>query len=192
MGFEHLGLETFPSMPNNNTLIDSMLIERGYLLDSPISGVYTLEPQMSNLVRGAIELGYQLFTYERSRKIDGKGRDEIQADNVIRYLKKYPDSKIVIFCGFYHAIEPDFNKRGNTHWMTHYVKEKYGIDPLTIYQDNFTEKVTENEHPILNTLDIKFPSVFLDAEENIARLTEHVDVIFGHPFLWGSKKYQSF
>lgn len=180
MGFEHLGLETFTNVGDGNTLLDTLLAERGYPLDTPLTGTYTLEPQMSNLVRDAIKKEYQLFAYEGYSK-EGKDRDEIQADNIIQYLKKYPASKFVILCGFYHAIESDYSKRGNAHWMAHYVKEKYGLDPLTIYQDNFTEKIVKNEHRILSELNIKSPSVFLDEKGKIARLTKHVDIEVIHP-----------
>lgn len=181
IGFEHLGLETFASLANNNTLLDSALIHRGYPLNSPLTGTYTLEPQMGKLVRNAINSELVLFAYERSLKIDGMDRDEIQADNIIKYLKSNPNSKIIILCGFHHAVESDIIKRGNKNWMAKYLKDKTGIDPMTIYQDNFTEKQIENEHPILNSLDLSEPSLFVDAAGKVVRLSEHVDYEVIHP-----------
>lgn len=181
IGYEHLGLETFTSISNNNSLLDSTLISRGYPLNSPRTGVYTLEPQMGKLVRNAIKSNLRLFAYERSQKIDGKDRDEIQADNIIKYLKSNPNSKIIILCGFHHAIESNIIKRGNSYWMAKYIKDKFGVDPITIYQDNFTEKHIENEHPVLKTLHLSKPSVFVDETGQVLRISEHVDYEIIHP-----------
>ena len=180
-GYKHLGLETFSSQSNNNTLLDVDLTDRGYPLDSPLTGTYTLEPKMGELVRTAIDLNYNLFAYERSAKIKGKDRDEIQADNIIKYLKSNPKSKIIIVCGFYHAIESNFIKRGTSYYMAKYLKEKLEIDPLTIYQDNFTEKFIENEHPILKTKKISEPSVFVDESGVLVKISNNVDFEIIHP-----------
>jgi len=181
-GFEHLGLETFLNTSNNsNSLVDSTLSLRGYPLDNPLTGTYTLEPQMSNLVRNAIKSEFHLFGYEKREKVAGKDRDEIQADNIIKYIQQNPSAKIIILCGFHHAIESDLIKRGNSYWMAKYLKEKMGIDPLTIYQDNFTEKFIENEHSLLNNLSISIPSVLVDKTKNIFSISPHVDIEVIHP-----------
>ena len=65
--------------------------------------------------------------------------------------------------------------------MAKYIKDKTGIDPLTIYQDNFTEKFKENEHPVLRTLTIEEPSVFINVKGEIPRLTKQVDIEVIHP-----------
>ena len=181
IGFEHLGLETFTTISNSNTLLDSTLSERGYPLNSPLTGTYTLEPQMGNLVRNAIKSNLKLFAYERSQKIEGKDRDEIQADNIIKYLELNPKARIIIVCGFHHAIESNMVKRGNSYWMAKYLKEKSGIDPLTIYQDNFTEKFIETEHFLLKDLKIDEPSVFVHKSGQIVSVTQNVDIEIIHP-----------
>jgi len=112
LGYTHLGLETFSSTDNSNALIDKELIDRGYPMNSQLTGTYTMEPRMGELVRDAIRLKYKLFAYERSKKIKGIDRDQIQADNIIRYLKKHPNEKVIIECGFHHAIESDLLKYG--------------------------------------------------------------------------------
>jgi len=180
-GFSHLGLETFGNSADGYSLRDSALMERGYPLNTPLTGTYTLEPRMGQLVRKAIELDYNLFAYERFERIKGMDRDEIQADNIIKYLNQHPDEKVIILCGFHHAIESDILKRGKYNWMAKHIKDKIGIDPITIYQDNFTEKIIENEHPILSKINIANPSVFIDNKGNIAQLTAHVDIEVIHP-----------
>jgi len=181
LGFGHLGLETLTSVHNANSPLDSMLMERGYPLDSPLTGTYTMEPQMANLVRVAIRQGYQLFSYERSEKIKGKDRDEIQADNIIRYLSANPKSKLVIVCGFHHAVESDRIKRGEAYWMAKYIKDRTGIDPLTVYQDNFTEKIIHNQHPSLLVHELEEPSVWVDEMGQVASVSAEVDIEVMHP-----------
>ncbi len=181
IGFSHLGLETFSSSDNKNELIDEELINRGYPMNSQLTGTYTMEPRMGELVRDAIRHNYNLFAYERSKKIKGIDRDQIQADNVIRYLEKHPNEKIIILCGFHHAIESDLLKYGKYKWMASHIKEKTGINPLTVYQDNFTEKFIENEHPILRQLNITKPSIFTNQNGSLVQITDHVDVEVIHP-----------
>ena len=183
-GFSHLGLETLTNGSNGNDMVDTELMTRGYPLDSPMTGTYTLEPKMADLVRKAIHHGYTLFPYERAEKIKGKDRDEIQADNVIQYLNAHPNEKVILLCGFHHAIESNIKKRGKYSWLAKYIKDKTGIDPLTIYQDNFTEKFIYNEHPILRTKNIQKPSVFTTNKNEIARLSNHVDIEVIHPKTW--------
>lgn len=180
-GFGHLGLETFVHRSNTNELWDSNLVERGYPLDSSLTGTYTLEPKMGDLVRTALRLEYIPFAYEESEKVEGKDRDEVQADNIIQYLNSNPGARIIIVCGFHHAVESDVIKRRSSYWMAKYLKDKTGIDPLTIYQDNFTEKFSENEHPFLKDCNIHVPSVFADSKGERIRLSDHVDVEVIHP-----------
>ncbi len=181
IGFKHLGLETFANISNKNTLLDETLSARGYPLNSPLTGTYTLEPSMGILVRNAIALDYDLFAYEESEKIKGKDRDEIQADNIVRYLENNPNARIIIVCGLHHAIESNKVKRDGVFWMANYLTRKLSIDPLTIYQDNFTEKFIENEHPALKNLRVRRPSVFVDENGEMVKLTEHVDIEVIHP-----------
>ena len=179
-GFSHLGIEALANAGNNG-LRDSNLSERGYPLNSPLTGTYTLEPRMGQLVRKAIELDYNLFAYERFEKIKGMDRDEILADNIIKYLELHPNEKVIIHCGFHHAIESDDLKRNKYKWMAKHLKDKTGIDPLTIYQDNFTEKFIEDEHPYLSKVNITKPSVFTNNNRDIVQLSDQVDIEVIHP-----------
>ena len=136
---------------------------------------------MGIVVREALKLDYRLFPYERTTRGGEKGREEIQADNISSYLSENPDAKIVILCGFHHAIESDLKKNSESQWMASYLKTKTGLDPLTIYQDNFTEKFINNEHPLLRRINVSAPSVFTDASGSLVSLTPHVDVEVVHP-----------
>ena len=181
-GYKYLGLEALnPDSTRSNFLSDTALQHRGYTMAGVTSGVYANEPQMSRLIRSAIQEGYQIFGYERTYRSRTKDRDEIQAENIIRYLKNNPEGKCIIHCGWYHAIESDTIKRRNSFFMAKYLKEKTGIDPLTIYQDNFTEKVIETEHELLEELNVTTPSVLLNSNGNAIKFSPHVDVEIIHP-----------
>lgn len=143
---------------------------------------------MGELVRTALQCNYTLFAYERIRKVPGKDRDEIQAANVVQYLQKNPGQKVVLLCGLHHAIESDLEKYPGVHWMAHIVKKQTGIDPLTIYQDHFTEKFVLPSHPALSNLPISQPSVWVDADGALPALSNQVDIEVIHPltvYEWG-------
>lgn len=181
IGYTALGMETLSSVDNNNNPLDEKLVERGYALNNPMTGTYTLEPRMANVVRTALQLDFDLFSYERTLKIKGVDRDIIQANNIIKYIEANPEKKIVILCGFHHVIESDRVKRGNVNWMAYNLKTKTGIDPLTIYQDHFTEKFKLPEHPFLKNISVEQPSVFTKTDGGIAQLTDEVDIEVIHP-----------
>ncbi len=181
-GYKYLGLEALnPDSTRSNFLLDTALQQRGYAMAGPISGIYANEPQMSRLIRTAIDAGYQIFGYERTYRSESKDRDEIQAENIIKYLENNREGKCIIHCGWYHAIESDTIKRRNSFFMAKYLKEKTGLDPLTIYQDNFTEKVIETEHGLLEQLNVSTPSVLLDTDGNHIKFSPHVDLEIMHP-----------
>jgi len=182
-GFTHLGMEAIATWSvGDELMVDNELNTRGYPLDVTHFGFYLREPQMGQFIRNSIQNGYTIFGYERHEKIEGKDRDEIQADNVIRYMKENKMEKLILHCGWHHVIESDRKKGGRqAYHLAKYLKDKTGIDPLTIYQDNFTEKIQQNEHPILSTLQISEPSVFISEDNEILRLTDDVDIEVIHP-----------
>ncbi|MCB0645475.1 MAG: hypothetical protein KDC49_02360 [Saprospiraceae bacterium] len=181
LGFEYLGMETLSSLNNDNDLLDTLIHKRGFPLNSQITGGYTLEPKMGDLVRQALANGYKLFAYEYTQPIKGVDRDQIQAENVIRFLKKIGSKKMVIVCGFHHVIEGGMKKRGTQRWMANIIKDSLGIDPLTIYQDNFTEKFISEEHNVLNKGGITEVSVCVDDKSNIIKWRQEVDIEVIHP-----------
>ncbi|MEO1714861.1 MAG: hypothetical protein AAFU60_16140, partial [Bacteroidota bacterium] len=164
-GFRYLGLETL--MPSYEAedgywLMDTLLEERGYCLNMPVTGYYTREPQMANLVREAIDLGYTLFAYEKTQSDDP--RDLAQAKNIKRFLDQKGRGKTVIHCGWYHAIETGVVKRQDENWMAYHLKNLTALDPITVYMDALTEKGNKAPAPIYELLKGKVdkPSVFLE------------------------------
>ena len=97
------------------------------------TGFYTQEQQYARLLRKALALGYTLVAYENTdTAID---REEGQARNL--YENTFgldPQAKVLVLAGMDHILEtpaPSGKK-----WMAAIFKETYGIDPLTISQND--------------------------------------------------------
>ena len=182
-GFRYLGIETLTPNPNNkeNRLADSAFHERGYPLNSPMTGFYTREPQMSMMIREALDLGFKLFAYERSDR--NTERDFAQAQNIKRFMDAHPDGKVIIHCGWFHAIESNFPKRAKDNWMAYHLKQM-GVDPYTIYQDALSEKLLLENTPYYKMIQAEDVSVLLDKEGEVfngADTLDHFDVMVYHP-----------
>lgn len=114
--------------------------ELPYLSDD--DGHYVSEMGYGRLGRQAKALGYRLLQYEDNSHNDLSAnvsaarrialREEAQASNLASFLKAHPTARLLVHVGYSHATEvprPD----GAT-WMAARLKEKTGIDPLTISQ----------------------------------------------------------
>lgn len=158
-GYRYFGVEDINGDYRDSTqfMLDSLMQERGYPLNSPISGTYIHEPQMSNLIREAINIGFTLFAYDRDRPGD---REWIQAENIKRkILDKDPQAKILIQCGWYHLLEEEGQSKI---WMASHLKRLTGIDPFTIYQDLLIERWCMPESPFFNLTTADTPTLFIN------------------------------
>ena len=155
-GYRYLGLETLASV----TDVDPDLNTRKYPYVK--SGYYSREPQFGQLIRAALQIGYQLFDYEPMGK-NGKDREIGQAENVKSFIESRPDDgKVLIHCGFDHAYEGNYPAWEKA--MAGRLLEFTGIDPLTINQTTFSEKSTKAyEDPLYQALDIEIPTIFLNS-----------------------------
>lgn len=183
-GFRYLGIETLTTSTKDqeHLLMDPDLQQRGYPLNGPMSGTYTREPQMSNMIREAIDMGFEIFGYERA--IGGEERDVRQAKNILRFMGDHPGSKVVIHCGWYHAIESNYPKREDTYYMAHIIKQLSGIDPLTIYQDALSERLLDAESPYYKMVKSEDVSVLLNDEGEVYNGKageDHFDILVYHP-----------
>ncbi len=177
-GYKNLGLETLSYKEN----IDSLQKIRKY----PIlkTGYYIKEPQFGNFVREALQIGYNIFPYEtKNRKANGKLREIDQAKNIQKVIDTKPNEKILIHCGFDHALEGNHKSWGKA--MAERLKEYTGINPLTINQVEYSEKSkAEFNNPILQALDIKESSVLLDKDSKplkYKRSKTYTDIAVLHP-----------
>lgn len=125
MGFNYLALESLWEK-------DEQLNKRGY----PVleSGFYTREPNMSNLIREAIKIGYRVVGYDDF----SNNREKNQAENLFRKtIQRDSNAKIIVLAGFGH-INEKLSERKNM--MAAEFKIISGINPLTIDQIEFKGK----------------------------------------------------
>jgi hypothetical protein len=144
LGYDTLAIEALSNAPASTPerYLPAVLSkpELPFLQDE--DGFYVSEAAFGRLGRQAKALGYRLLPYEFSEE-DGLPanasrndqiavREEGQASNLASFLRKLPATSLVIHVGYSHAAEvlrPDGAK-----WMAARLKEKTGIDPLTISQ----------------------------------------------------------
>lgn len=136
---------------------DPLLNSRKYPVN--YSGSYIQEPCYGNLIREALQIGFQLVAYEDSSNsgFDALGnnlREVNQAKNIKRILDKDSSAKILIHCGFGHIKEGKLSSWGKA--MAGRLTEYTGINPLTIDQ----VKMTEHSNPLYE--DSYFKSLHLD------------------------------
>jgi hypothetical protein len=128
-GYRYLAMEMLNPMPDHE--LTKLTYKTGHLATEPVAG---------ELIRQALELGFQLVAYEDplADKHSPTERDSIQASNIARILKQDPDAKILVYAGYGHIAEkstnPDFIPMGMA------FKRITGIDPLTIDQTDMTEE----------------------------------------------------
>lgn len=119
-GFRYLALEA---------LFDTTINSRHFPLQS--SGFYTREPQMSNLIRNAIRLGYTLIPYEdKNENSTFDQREKNQAINLYNNtIKKDKNARVVVLCGGGHNIK---DTTANRVYMAGYFLKISGVNPLVI------------------------------------------------------------
>ena len=116
-GFRYLALEALGD--------DAGLPRRGY--PTLGSGFYLREPQLANLVRDALVLGFTLVPYDTM----SDNREHDQAQNLWRRsLSQDPQAKVVVLAGFGHIDERTGPRKSMAGWL----QELSGINPLTINQ----------------------------------------------------------
>ena len=158
-GYKNLGLEAL----TNNSSLNLALNKRKYPIQK--TGYYIKDPQFGNLVRDALEIGYELFPYEQTSGSNGKPREIEQAKNIQKFISSRPDEKFLIHCGFAHAYEGTYKAWEKA--MAGRLTEYTGINPLTINQVLYSEKSNPKyNHPLLKALKIEESSVIIDKNNN--------------------------
>lgn len=121
-GFRYLAAETLS--PTSNEAND-----RGYPVGS--DGFYISDPVFANMLREALNLGFELVPYE-ARGMGGQARETRQAQNLADFLEAHPDARLLVHAGFAHIQES--GKLGSATTMAQEFKRLTGIDPLTLHQ----------------------------------------------------------
>ena len=150
-GFRYLALEALS--------YEDPINDRGHPVGA--SGYYTNDVVFGELIRSAIQSGYEIVAYEempsqqvtveaqdpeahRKRQIN---RDSWQARNIVsRVLEAEPDAKVLVHCGYGHLQE----HKGES-WlpMAYVLRQLTGIDPLTVDQTALSERSAPVfEHPL--------------------------------------------
>ena len=143
LGFTMFAAETFNNDKDPTRTDMAALVSRGY--PTRQTGAYTADPVFGDFVRQTLALGYQPVAYEQTQEQEGpKDRDgsinvreEAEASNLAAAFARAPQAKFFVYVGYSHATKtplPD-GESGNTHlWMAGRLKQKTGLDPLTIDQ----------------------------------------------------------
>lgn len=127
-GFRYLALEALGD--------DAGLQRRGYPTLS--SGFYLREPQLANLVRDALSLGFTVIPYDAM----SADREHDQAQNLLRRSRgQDPQAKVVALAGFGHIDESPGPRKSIAVWL----KELSGVDPLTVNQTDLEALVPDVE-----------------------------------------------
>lgn len=145
LGYSVLAMETLMNDPpglaedKRSTFLKQPTLP--YLEDG--DGHYLSEAGLGRLGRQAKSLGYRLLPYEPSQ--DGPAversweqriaiREEGQASDLAAFVRDHPGTKLLIHVGYSHAAEVP--RKDGSRWMAARLKEKTGIDPLTVSQIN--------------------------------------------------------
>ncbi len=177
-GFRCLAVETLDHK-------DSMLNQRGYPTGK--TGYYVREPAFGQLIREALEMGFNLLAYEdtttsyntqKSYLENQNSRDLAQANNIVAYYKKHPGRKIVVLAGHGHI-----EKKSNDGW----VKMAQNLCSLldrnvpsiecTAMKERYSPSTEDKTYrAVLDSFQIKIPSV-LFLNDSIFVASKHQDKV---------------
>ncbi|PXA98429.1 hypothetical protein DMC47_08590 [Nostoc sp. 3335mG] len=142
LGYDAMAIETLSPPIKGMAEKDMLAFIRTpglpYFVDE--DGFYLSEAGFGRLGRTAKRLGYRFVAYEPTDDIPADlpqdeqiaRREEGMARTLADYVKAHPGARVLIHVGYLHAAEvprPD-----GARWMAARLKEKTGIDPLTISQ----------------------------------------------------------
>ena len=151
-GYRYFGIETL----GNGQACDTLLNKRGYPVLN--SGFYSAEPMYGNLIRKALEIGFQVFPYEATGPSDEIGREVLQAQNINRIFEKDSSAKILVHCGFDHVLEGthSFFKK----CMAQNLEDFSGHEVFTIDQVVFSEyRGFESVDTVVDFLNVDKPTI---------------------------------
>jgi hypothetical protein len=131
------------------------------------TGYYTVDPVFAGFIRQAVAIGYEPYGYEITRdqaSVDQSrdGREEAEANNLITSIfKDQPHKKTLIYVGFSHVYEEPVGT-SRTKYMAYRLKQKTGIDPLTIDQTTIVDDAPQSRAAYeMAARRIKTSSIFL-------------------------------
>ena len=104
------------------------------------TGQYCTEPVAGELIRSALEIGFQLVSYEDTLAYihTPTQRDSVQAENINHILSLDPGAKIFVLAGYGHIAKRSLDSAYIPMAMA--FQRISGIDPLCIDQTDMTEE----------------------------------------------------
>ena len=150
LGFRYLALEAFSPVDNPTN-------ERGYPIRQ--SGYYVNDVVFAELVRSAVDHGFEIVAYEieghqwQSDKDRGvtegftARRQYWQGRNIVdRVFANDPDAKVLVHCGWGHVRESGSR---NGPKMAEVLARLTGLDPLTVDQIAYADRGdADDDHPL--------------------------------------------
>jgi len=145
IGYTYLAAETLYSAP----------LAKGYLTQR--TGYYAPEPAFANFLRDAHREKWTLVPYEHARDSQTldfaeqmRQREVGQVDNLLkRVLTSDPKAKIFMYVGYDHLKEkPGTGTGADQAWMAAVLRQRTGIDPLTIDQTTMFAHRLPAGHPL--------------------------------------------
>lgn len=136
-GFTHLGVETLSGKPGE-VHFDYPTLQTGSYSSEPIFGDFLRQSSRAGFKMIAYEIQLDRHNFDMSDRTDSIiQRENAQSDNLIQHvLEADPKSRLFVYVGYSHATEDwktsDDGRRIG--WMAAQIKQKTGIDPLTIDQ----------------------------------------------------------
>ena len=131
IGFEYLAMEAL----NDGDI--KKLNRRKYPIQT--TGFYTSEPYFANLIRKAAAKGFTFIGYEDN----SDRREEGQAKNIHDFLKKNPNRKLVVYCGWDHISQDTNEVEPN---MARLLEKKYKIPIVTLNQTKYMNATIQNKN----------------------------------------------
>ena len=195
-GFRYLGMEALQN--------DTLLNKRGYpiLNKENYDGWFLYEPNMGNIIREALKIGFKVFPYEMDDKesvvpynreyagwVDGSTmleREIRQAFNIMKIFKADTAAKVVIWAGYGH-ISRGWNDHGMATYVWRFLGAGYKYRPLSISETNMIEKSdTSMEDRLYLLANVDKPTVFVDEKNNSFKnylndSSNSIDISVFHP-----------
>jgi hypothetical protein len=137
VGYDAIAVEALNNLNDANAATENTFSVHEGPVDLG-SGLLTAEPAFARFLNLSKNAGFRLVAYEYS----GNGaekistREEAQATALSKYLKAFPQSKILVYVGYSHVAErPLPNGKGAPElWMAGRLKAVLGTDIVTVDQ----------------------------------------------------------
>lgn len=148
-GFHYLAIE---ALNNDSTINIKKKLTKN-------DGFYTNEPQFSNFIKEALELGFIIIQYEASLE-ELENREYYQAKHIKeKVFDKDSTAKLFIYCGFGHGDETPI--KDSIGMMGAWLSKITNINPTTFDQVTLTEhSKKDNEYTSYSFFNKKESSIF--------------------------------